>query len=391
MSAEPKYINVKDAPRIQYVPALDGLRGLSLPGTILTHYAIFLQFRAGAPHWLRDTGPLTMNIQMFFVLSGALITSLMVSEHQRSGTVSLKKFYLRRSRRLGPALVTLLPLMVLANLLWGGSAHNAPLGDHPWLAFFAVAAFCGNWVEFRISAGIGWLGPAWTLGIEEQFYLTWPVLLRLMLQRGVRRWGVLTVLALALVASLVGSFLLYAHNSPSRMFYATPTQLPAILIGCALGYELTANRTGLLARVCRSPLVGLIGLGGMILVAIELHHHTRYLYRGGYVPYAVFACLLIGHCFVRGGSESFVGRFFGWKPFVVVGQISYEAYLIHTIVIIAVADLWPGLHVYPMMALDTLLVAVISAAFYYSVEQPIRRRGWRSFLHLDKAAAPASS
>jgi peptidoglycan/LPS O-acetylase OafA/YrhL len=353
------------------------MRGVSLPGTILTHFALVLQFRAGAPDWLRHVGPLTLNIEMFFVLSGALITSLLVAEHRRTDAVSLKNFYLRRSRRLGPALIAVLPVMVILNLAWPGKGAASPLGHHPVLAIASVAVFVGNWVLFRISGGIGWLGPAWTLGIEEQFYLTWPTLLRLTLRRRARRVAVLIGVGCIVLISVAGGVLIYHHVGRSRAFYATPIQLPAILIGCALGYELTSNPGSRFARVLQSRLVALAGLAGMVVISIRGAGHPDFLYRGGYVPYAIGACLLIGHCFVVAGKETVVTKFFSWPPFVVVGQISYEAYLIHTIVILAMVRALPSMHVYPMMLLDTAVVATVSALFYYGVEQPIRRRGWR--------------
>jgi peptidoglycan/LPS O-acetylase OafA/YrhL len=353
------------------------MRGLSLPGTMLTHFALFLEFSASAPHWLTKVGPLTLNIQMFFVLSGALITSLLVAEHQRSGDVSLQKFYLRRSRRLGPALVVAVVVMGLVEIGWRGGHSTSPLGSHPWLALGAVLAFCGNWVLFSISGGLGWLGPAWTLGIEEQFYLTWPVLLRATLRRGVRRGTMYVGLAFALAATLVASAAINSDVGKWRAFYATPAQLPSVLLGCALGYELTTNPDGRLAQLVRSRLVALTGLAGMVVTSIELVRHPAPLLVGGYAIYAAFACLLIGHCFVRAAEPTFVTRVLGWRPFVVIGQVSYEAYLVHVIVIIGVARALPRMHVYPMMALDVVIVAVISGAFYYAIERPIRRRGWK--------------
>ena len=364
--------------RMRYVPALDGMRGISLPGTILTHYALFYEFSRSAPRWLTHVGPLTLNIQMFFVLSGALITSLLVAEHQRSGAVSLKNFYLRRSRRLGPALVVTLLIIGLVEAIWPGSRTSSPLGSHPWLAFGAVAVFAGNWVLFTYSGGLGWLGPAWTLGIEEQFYLSWPILLRTALRRKVSRGTLLLLLAAALGLALYASSLINARSGTWRTFYATPVQLPSILFGCALGYELTANPEGRLARLVRSRLVALAGLAGMAVTSIELVRHPAPLYVGGYAIYASFACLLIGHCFVRAAEPTWVTSFFSWRPFVVIGQVSYEAYLIHVIVIIGLARAMPSVHVYPMMAIDTVVVAVVSALFYYTVEQPIRKRGWKS-------------
>ena len=355
------------------------MRGVSLPGTILTHYALVLQYRAGAPGWLHGVGPLTLNIEMFFVLSGALITSLLVAEHRRTGAVSLKNFYLRRSRRLGPALIAVLPAMVILYLAWPSNGAASMLGEHPALAIGSVALFIGNWVMlFRGLGGIGWLGPAWTLGIEEQFYLTWPMLLRLTLRHRSRRIAVLLGIGCAVAISVAVGALIYPHFGAGHTFYATPVQLPAILVGCALGYELTSNPGSRFARLLRSRLVALVGLAGMVVISIRGNGHQHFLARGGYVPYAVCACLLIGHCFVVAEEETFVTKFFAWRPFVVVGQISYEAYLIHTIVILAMVRALPHLHVYPMILLDTAIVTVVSAVFYYGVEQPIRRRGWRS-------------
>jgi peptidoglycan/LPS O-acetylase OafA/YrhL len=363
--------------RLRYIPALDGLRGLSLPGTILTHFALLLAAAPSAPHWLTSVGPLTMNIQMFFVLSGALITSLLVSEHQRRGDMQLGKFYLRRSRRLGPALLTVLPAMILITALWPGHGVFQSLGTHPARSVVAVALFVGNWVLFSVKGGIGWLGPAWTLGIEEQFYLTWPWLLRRASRRNVGRQAVLLSLAITIVIALAVTEILYSHLGRQRTFYSTVAQLPSVLIGCALGYELTTNADGRLAKALRSSLLAVIGLAGMIVVSIVASHHLNWEIRGYYVVYAGFACLLIGHCFVRAARPTAVTRFFAWKPFVIVGQISYEAYLVHIIVMFGVLRMAPHLHVYPMMALDVAIVAVLSAGFYYLIEQPIRRNGWR--------------
>jgi peptidoglycan/LPS O-acetylase OafA/YrhL len=332
-----------------------------------------------------------LNIEMFFVLSGALITALLVSEHRRTDAVSLKNFYLRRSRRLGPALIAVLPAMVIIDLVWPGKGAASPLGNHPVLAIGSVAFFIGNWVLFRIAGGIGWLGPAWTLGIEEQFYLTWPTLLRLTLRHGARRVAVLIGIGCAIVISVAGGVIIYQHVGHAPTIYATPVQLPAILFGCALGYELVSNPGSRFTRLLRSRLVALAGLAGMVVVSIRGNGHHHFLDRGGYVPYAACACLLIGHCFVVAGEESFITKFFSWRPFVVVGQISYEAYLVHIIVILAMVRAFPAMHVYPMILLDTAIVAVVSAVFYYGVEQPIRRRGWRGAFRKSPVVAGKST
>ncbi len=357
-----------------YVPALDGMRGISLPGTIYTHFQIFLGFLPTAPWWVRKSGPFTLNIEMFFVLSGALITSLLVAEHQRSSKIALDSFYLRRSRRLGPALLAVVPLLLTAQFLLPGSS-STPLGHSPWITALFLLLFVGNW-QLATGGNLGWLGPAWTLGIEEQFYLTWPAFLRASLRRGwSRRHLMLALWILVVLSSAVGS-VLARHEGPSAAVYMTPSQIAPILLGCALGYTLTTNADGRFVRLLRWRITALVGLGGMVAISALLYTHLTLLVGGGYVLYGGSACLLIGHCMAVADRPSLVSRVLGWKPFVVIGQVSYEAYLVHCIVILAVLRVSPRMPVSDMIVLDLVLIAAISGLFYYFIEQPIRRYGW---------------
>ncbi|HWA68053.1 MAG TPA: acyltransferase [Mycobacteriales bacterium] len=364
--------------RIAHIPALDGIRGIALPGIILFHYTLFMR-TATSPSWFNHVGSLVMCLQMFFVLSGALITSLLVSEHQRTGTVSFKSFYNRRSRRLGPALMVLLPLMIVVELCWTGNRADSPLGIHPWFPVVMVAFFIGNWADYTHLGGLGWFGPAWSLGVEEQFYLTWPIVLVLCMRRGVRRVTLLVAMAGVLILSLGVAELLFRRYGYTRTYVATPTQFPCILLGCAVGYEITANPTGRVVQILRHRLVGLIGLVGVFVAAVEVSIHSHYILRGGYVPFGLFGAVLVGHCFVTTDRPWALTRVIGWKPFEISGKVSYEAYLIHVIVISAMLQVFPHLGPYPAIAIDSVIVALASCAIYYYVEQPIRRRGWRTY------------
>ncbi|HVW79881.1 MAG TPA: acyltransferase family protein [Mycobacteriales bacterium] len=373
--------------RLTYVPALDGMRGISLPGTIYTHFQIFLGYLPTAPWWVRRSGPFALNIEMFFVLSGALITSLLVAEHQRSGSVSLSSFYLRRSRRLGPALLAVVPLLLISQYVLPGSSSQ-PLGSSPWATALLVLLFVGNW-QLAAGGDIGWLGPAWTLGIEEQFYLTWPSVLRAAMRR---RWGrqaiILGVCILVVLSSAVSAVLVASYKS-TQVVYMTPAQVAPILIGCALGYTITTDPDGRLARLLRSPLAALVGLGGMVAISVLMDTHLTQLVSGGYALYGVAASLLIGPCMGAAAPErpTVWNKVLGWKPFVVIGQVSYEAYLVHCIVILAVLRVAPRMPVADMIVVDLALIAVISAVFYYLVEQPIRRFGWKAAFRPSAVAA----
>jgi peptidoglycan/LPS O-acetylase OafA/YrhL len=370
------------ATRLTYVPALDGMRGISLPGTIFTHFAIFLHALPTAPGWLRLAGPFTLNIEMFFTLSGALITSLLVSEFQRTGTVSLKRFYLRRSRRLGPALVFTVPVLLLVQSLVPGHLGGPPMGPSPWVTAGAVLLFLGNWRLAGGGTALGWLGPAWTLGIEEQFYLTWPTLLVMAMRRRWRQVEILLALTVATLLCVAYSSLAYPRVGWEKTVYMTPTQIPSILVGCALGYVLTTSPDCWLARALGSRLVALAGVGGMALMSLAWYDQPAVMSHGGFVAYGASACLVIGHCLVRANNPSVVNRVLGWKPFVIIGQVSYEAYLIHCIVILGVLRAYPTMDVTRMIALDCVLISAISAAFYYGVAAPIRKLGWLAALRL---------
>ena len=362
--------------RLTYIPALDGMRGISLPGTIFTHYAILLQGLPSAPRWLGNAAPFTLNIEMFFTLSGALITSLLVSEFRRTGGVSLKRFYLRRSRRLGPALFFTIPVLLLATPFLTHSRSVQPLGPHPWLAALVLMLFLGNWLLATDNDMLGWMGPAWTLGIEEQFYLTWPLLLVQAMRHGWSRARIL--LALTVVIGLCIGFAAWALPRYGWLAtgYLTPTQIPSILVGCALGYVLTTTPEGRLAGSLKHWSAALAGLAGMAVISWQWHDEPGLLDQGGFIVYALFACLVIGHCMVRAAEPSWVNHVLGWKPFVIIGQLSYEAYLIHVLVILAVLRAFPTMDVTQMVVLDSVLIAAISAAFYYGVAAPIRRFGW---------------
>jgi peptidoglycan/LPS O-acetylase OafA/YrhL len=382
MSQQAAVSTADDAPGIpapsplRNVPALDGLRGLSLPGTIFTHFAIFfIIYLPDKPRWLKQAGPFTLNIEMFFVLSGALITSLLVSERQRKGRVSLVSFYKRRSRRLGPALLAVVPLLLLAHFTLEHNGQLDPLGATPWITAASLLLFVGNWRLSENEAGLGWMGPAWTLGIEEQFYLTWPALLLLMLRR-FRAWAILLAVALIVAGSIAFSAA-YSHKvGTSRTGYMTPTHLPPLLLGCALGYWLASFPTGRFAQVLRSQLVAVAGLAGMVWISKEYYADRHFLDAGGYALYGTFACLLIGHLFVVASRPGLISKLFAWKPLVVIGQVSYEAYLVHVIVILATLRMFPTMDAVSMIVLDVVLIAVISGAFYYFIGRPIRRRGW---------------
>ena len=221
--------------RMQHQPALDGLRGAAVAGVLLFHAG---HLRGGY-----------LGVDAFFVLSGFLITSLLLAEGARTGTVALGAFWARRARRLLPALLAVLAFVAVYSLVVASAAERTTIrGDGlATLGYFANwrAIFSGTdyWALFGSPSP---LEHTWSLAIEEQFYLVWPLLL-VAITAAPRR-----VLALAgglAIASFVWMQVLYDPASPSRVYFGTDTRLASILIGAALAAWVALTGT----RGARSP------------------------------------------------------------------------------------------------------------------------------------------
>lgn len=216
-----------------YRPELDGLRAIAVGGVLIAHSQVGL-----------GENPGLAGVTAFFVLSGYLITSLLIAERAATGTVDLRAFYERRVRRLAPALIALLTFVVTLGL--------AGVWTRPWLPGVAGAASYGaNWM--RIVVGVDSLGPlghTWSLAVEEQFYLLWPILFI--------RWPRLAVRVA--IAWIPVALLLRAGTSGVFEAMSTLTRGDAILAGCLLA--ISGRRFSVLA--------GRIGLVGLAIAALPM-------------------------------------------------------------------------------------------------------------------------
>jgi len=208
-----------------YRPPLDGLRGVSILAVMSYHIGLI---RGGF-----------LGVDIFFVLSGFLITTLLMDEWARTGRISLRKFYARRALRLLPALVLLVvacdvTVMVIARLYWAPESFM-PVVFGMVYASVVVFFYIGNFV--MISGQTLWiLGHTWSLSIEEQFYVLWPLCLWLLLRWARRRGFILPVLVLGIAASLLLKVaLVRAHAPLTRVFFGLDTRFDELLIGVARG------------------------------------------------------------------------------------------------------------------------------------------------------------
>jgi peptidoglycan/LPS O-acetylase OafA/YrhL len=329
--------------RLGYRPALDGLRGLAVLLVILRH--------SGLPG-VESSG--AVGVSLFFVLSGFLITSLLVEERKRTTSVSLTAFYQRRVLRLLPALVVVI-VLVTAFSMMVGVAHN------PLLRAAAALAYVGNWVQ-AAGMSLGLLGHTWTLAVEEQFYLLWPLVLIALLRW--RRGGLGVLLWFAIGAAALSTIerpvLAGLGASEDRLTFGGDLYIAALMLGCALSIWMESNR-GL-----RLPAV--IGAGSLVaLVAFSAVPLDLFLNGPGTVV-APLATLAIAGLLTPGTGT----RLLSMRPLVATGKISYGLYLWHAPLLAWAAS--AGL-LSPFSL--PLLVAVsfaLAVASYRFVEQPFLRR-----------------
>ena len=311
-------------PRLGYRPALDGVRGIAI--------AIVVSFHAfGWP------GEGTLGVDLFFVLSGFLITTLLLEEQAATGTIRIRGFYSRRARRLLPALFVLLApfLLVVATVATAGSLRS-PLVT----ALASALTYTSNIVVAADpSAASGWMIHLWSLAAEEQFYIVWPLLLTVLMRVGGLRLVGRALMALLVFAVVYRLQLLVRGASIERLYYAPDTHPDSLLVGCAFGCYFSRGRlpfwipSSARAREVASALSLTLIIGAAVLLG---HIPERLAYELQLVPtaFALVAGIFIV-CAVTGGT--IVARGLSVRPLVFLGQISYSLYLWHVPLLLAIA------------------------------------------------------
>jgi peptidoglycan/LPS O-acetylase OafA/YrhL len=328
--------------RLGYVPALDGLRGIAIALVLLCHVG-----------WLPGG---FLGVDVFFVLSGFLITTLLLEEWSEARSISLRAFYIRRARRLLPALLTL--LAILTALVAAYVATGTPAAVEESFASIAASLFYfANIVRATGHPLIGPLTPMWSLAQEEQFYLFWPPLLLLLLQRGVR----LRSLGIGLAVTASAVMVWRAHLGPSgRTFFAPDTHADPLLIGCLLA---TLRRGGRLGSI-PWPVVA-IACGALAVDVAAASPTGSLVYLFGFSVAGLSTAAIIAAAVDQHGP---LPRMLTWTPLVNLGVISYGLYVWQGLVLTVFSSL-PGGR--PTAIVPTVVVALLS---YRYIEQPFRRR-----------------
>jgi peptidoglycan/LPS O-acetylase OafA/YrhL len=356
------------AARLGYIPALDGVRALAVAAVLVYH---------GNLGWWSGG---FLGVDVFFVLSGYLITSVLLDAWQKNGgrTLGLWRFYVHRARRLLPALLVMIVVTSAyvvvflpdeASKLRGGVVASFGYVTNWYLIFHQQSYF----------AAIGrqpMLQHLWSLAIEEQFYLVWPLVLGLALKfwRPSRVKLALTILGAAAVSALLMAVLYRAGGDPSRVYYGTDTHASGLLIGAAVAVLappwLLRGRLGKRAPVALDAM-GFTGLLLLVWCFANVSEFDTALYRGGYVVFAGIAALVV--LVAAHPATTITSSLLGTPPMVWIGKRSYGIYLWHWPVYLVTR---PGLDIpltgIPLFVFRVAVTVGLAAASYRYVEVPIR-------------------
>lgn len=358
-----------DGPRLVQLPALDGLRGVAVLAVVLYHMGF---------GWMSGG---YLGVSTFFTLSGFLITSILFNESQREQRISLARFWSRRFRRLMPAaLVTIALVLVVFGRTVATADQRLALRGDGLAALFYVA----NWRFILAGAKYGDLTSApspllhfWSLSIEEQFYVVFPLLLIVLLRLTRARRVVLGVL-LAGLAVLSAALPWLLGLGTNRAYLGSDVRAGEILLGALLALLLSVERIRRAIAVRYRPrgvLLSVAALCGVLQLwwFITVEQSSRWLYRGGLPLFALMTCVLIA------ASAIPVGPFrlaFAVGPLRWFGTRSYGIYLLHWPLIIGARQAWPEAPNLLRSGGAVLLTLGLAELSFRLVETPVRSGRW---------------
>jgi peptidoglycan/LPS O-acetylase OafA/YrhL len=354
-----KDLDARPTRRLGHVPALDGLRGVAVLLVIVWHTEGVL-----VPTKVTLVpGPLKgayIGVDIFFVLSGFLITSLLLGEHLDRGRIRLGAFYQRRALRLLPALYALLLIHVCYTAATGLSLHTA------WLGVRAALVYMSNWAwKWDGLKSDGALGHLWSLSVEEQFYVVWPAVMIGLLALRRRVSTVTAIMTAAIVAVAVHRAVMW-HNGTSWLFLylRTDTRADSLLVGALLAHLWVRGwspRRGVVATAWCATLI----LGGTV---VRVGPTRAFMYLGGFTLVALCTAAVI---LAAVDGRWVVTRVLELRPLRAVGRVSYGLYLWSLPVFIAVNRYGTGWGAPARVVVGLVIAAALTVLSWTFLERPI--------------------
>ena len=364
----------------KYLPSIDSLRALAVLAVIIYH--VDVNYLPGG----------FLGVDLFFVLSGYLISSLIIKEYRKTGSLNLYNFYIRRARRLLPAvyfMITVgLVVMVLFNEVLLRKSHlDAIFGyiysSNWWYIFHKLDYFDSFGAQSPFK-------HLWSLAIEEQFYMIFPLLFLLINRKKKSKDGtyklnknfLYVVLGLILV-SLIAHILLFDINNISRIYFGTDTRAFSLLVGVvgAILYpmeKLHAKETP--QQNIMYSVVSLVSIATLITVMIYTSEYNTWLYRGGFLLVAILGLIVI---ISSGKQHTLMSRLLSFKPVVFIGKISYSLYLWHFPILVLTTPVSEiGNPNIIFVILRVILTFALATASYVFVETPIRKLGFKNYINV---------
>ncbi len=338
---------------MKYRPEIDGLRALAVIPVILFH-AGFQNFSGGF-----------VGVDVFFVISGYLITTIIISELDQ-GSFSIVNFYERRARRILPALFFVMAFCVLGAWFWLAPSDLKDFGQ----SLMAVSIFSSNiffWQEsgyFNTASELKPLLHTWSLAVEEQYYIIFPVILMLFWRTGIR------VLMIFLAVGFLLSFAVAdwgAYNKPDAAFYLLPTRGWELLVGVFVAFYLRYKKY--LKSDLLNQLLSLIGFGLIVFAIVAFDHSTPFPGR-----YALFPTIGTGLLILSAVPTTLVYKILAIRPIVAIGLISYSAYLWHQPILAFARQRYPWELSGPVLLGLCLLSLVLAYVSWRWIEYPFRNK-----------------
>ena len=366
--------------KTRYLPSIDSLRALAVLAVIIYH--IDVNYLPGG----------FLGVDLFFVLSGYLISSLIIKEYKKTGTLNLYNFYMRRARRLLPAVYFMITVCLVFMVLFNGVLLRKSHLD----AVFGYIYSSNWWYIFHkldYFDSFGAQSPfkhLWSLAIEEQFYMFFPLIF-LIFNRQKKEEGqssslnknfIYIVLGLILI-SLGTHILLFDINNINRIYFGTDTRAFSLLVGVvgALVYPMDklSSPTNVKESVLYS-VVSLTSISTLIAIMFYTSEYNTWLYRGGFLLVAVLGLIII---ISSGKQHTFISKALSFRPIVFIGKISYSLYLWHFPIIVLTTPVSeignPNLFYVTLRIILTVIAATLS---YLFVETPIRKLGFVNYINL---------